>query len=140
MNVVVNRCYGGFSLSHKAKMRYAELTGFDLFPFIEKRDSKGRMIFNSFVPCDPNVCENFDFVHYSTQPLTIDGRYVEGSYFTESNIERNDEKLVQVVEELGSDANGCCANLEIVEIPDDVEWVISDCDGFETIEEKHRSW
>lgn len=49
-------------------------------------------------------------------------------------------ELVQIVEELGSDAAGSFAELEIVEIPDDVKWYISEYDGVETIEEIHRSW
>lgn len=53
---------------------------------------------------------------------------------------RDCEVLVQVVRELGARANGSHADLEVVEIPDDVEWIISEYDGAETIEEKHRSW
>jgi hypothetical protein len=53
---------------------------------------------------------------------------------------RTDERLISVVEELGKDANGRCADLEVIEIPDDVDWFISDYDGIETIHEKHRSW
>lgn len=49
-------------------------------------------------------------------------------------------ELVQVVEELGKAASGSCANLVVVEIPDDVEWDIEEYDGWETIEEVHRSW
>lgn len=55
--------------------------------------------------------------------------------------ERNDPKLVKVVEELGSkDASGEHAELKIVEIPDDVEWQIEEYDGYEHIAEKHRTW
>jgi hypothetical protein len=32
------------------------------------------------------------------------------------------------------------AELEVVEIPDDVEWIIVDYDGMEHIAEKHRTW
>ena len=37
-------------------------------------------------------------------------------------VPRNDYRLVRVVEELGSEANGHCAALKVVTIPDDVEW------------------
>lgn len=61
--------------------------------------------------------------------------------FCDYELDRNDPILVQVVEELGSQrASGQFARLEVVEIPDDVEWEISDYDGAETIEEKHRCW
>lgn len=49
-------------------------------------------------------------------------------------------ELVQVVEELGDDASAGFANLEIVEVPDDVDWYIDDYDGMETICEQHREW
>lgn len=55
-------------------------------------------------------------------------------------LERNDPILVRVVKTLGDEANGRFAKLRIVEIPDDVNWEISDYDGCESIEEVHRSW
>ena len=56
------------------------------------------------------------------------------------DIKRSCPNLVRVVEKLGKDANGSCADLCVVEIPDDVEWEISEYDGYERVEEKHRSW
>lgn len=56
------------------------------------------------------------------------------------DIEREDQKLVECVEKLGARANGLYAELKVVEIPDDVEWEISNYDGMETIEEIHRRW
>lgn len=53
---------------------------------------------------------------------------------------RTAPELVQVVEELGDDANDWASKLVIVDVPDDVDWVIEDYDGYETIEEVHRSW
>lgn len=55
-------------------------------------------------------------------------------------IPRDDRKLTQVVEELGAEANGHCAFLKIVEIPDGVQWVIGKADGVEHISEVHRTW
>ena len=53
---------------------------------------------------------------------------------------RSDKHLVQCVKELGEEASGTHAWLEIVEIPDDVEWQIIDYDGWEHVAEKHRVW
>ena len=53
---------------------------------------------------------------------------------------RTDEDLIKVIETLGNEADGNFSSLEIVEIPDDVEWEIDEYDGSETIEEVHRSW
>ncbi len=48
--------------------------------------------------------------------------------------------LLAVVERLGAAANGDCAKLAIVEIPDGVEWEIDEYDGCEHVAEKHRTW
>lgn len=53
---------------------------------------------------------------------------------------RSCTRLVDVVEKLGSKANGGSANLKVVEIPDDVEWEIEAYDGLEWVAEKHRTW
>jgi hypothetical protein len=54
--------------------------------------------------------------------------------------ERGDRDLIAVIEEFGERANGFGANIAIVEIPDDVEWEISEYDGIEHVAEKHRRW
>jgi len=48
--------------------------------------------------------------------------------------------LVQVVEELRAEANGHCAELKIVEIPNDVQWEIEKVGGVEHVSEVHRMW
>ena len=55
-------------------------------------------------------------------------------------IPRDDPKLVRVVEELGEEANGHCAELKVVEIPDDMQWEIRRTDGIEHVSEVHRMW
>ena len=55
-------------------------------------------------------------------------------------LDRTDPILIQVVETLGAEANGSCAKLRIIEIPDDVEWEITEYDGNESVEEVHRKW
>lgn len=48
--------------------------------------------------------------------------------------------LERMIEE-GVDVNEAAGTkLEIVEIPDDIDWYIDDYDGIETIHECHRSW
>jgi len=56
------------------------------------------------------------------------------------DIERNDQYLVRVIEELGDDANGRFSELKLVNIPDEVEWQIEEYDGLEWVAEKHRIW
>lgn len=53
---------------------------------------------------------------------------------------RYSDELIEVVQKFGEEANGDYSKLRIVEIPDDVDWVITDYDGMEQIEEVHRVW
>ena len=93
MKVVINNCYGGFSLSDAGIARYLELAD-----------------------------------------LVITGD------FYDRDIPRDDAALIQVVQELGDGANGYCADLKIVEIPNDVDWYIEEYDGNEWVAERHRTW
>jgi len=67
-------------------------------------------------------------------------RLAELNAKTGRDIERNDPKLIQVIEELGEMAYGSFAKLKIIEIPDDIEWEIEEYDGNEWVSEKHRRW
>jgi len=64
----------------------------------------------------------------------------DGSYRYINDIERDDPILVHVVEELGEKANGLYAELNIINIPNDVVWHVDEYDGMESIHEDHRSW
>jgi hypothetical protein len=138
MKIAINRCFGGFGISHKAVMRYAELSGITLYPFTEKRDSKGTLDWDHFEPY--NNQKNILSIFYSTKPLGNDGSYADDSWWSERDIERNDPVLINVIEEMGQGANGNHAKIEIIEIPDDVNWQIDEYDGQESIHEVHRSW
>jgi hypothetical protein len=113
--IVINKCYGGFGLSNQAIERYGELKGLTL---IKEQDK-----FNDY--------------YYRDETNTAE----PDTYFHDRDIERTDPFLVQVVEEMGKDADGGFAELKIVEIPDDVaKWVIDEYDGVEWVAEPHRTW
>ena len=116
--IVTNRCYGGFSLSHQAILRYAEIKGIKLY--LEKDNG---------------------FTTYWTAPKD-QRRGERRSEITlyDRSITRDDLALVQTVEELGEAADGGCAELGITEIPDGVEWEITEYDGLEYVAEAHRTW
>ena len=56
------------------------------------------------------------------------------------DIPRDDPDLVATVEMMGEHSWGPYAELLVVEIPDDVKWVIEEYDGREWIAERHRVW
>ncbi len=89
MKIVINRCYGGFSVSELAKNLYQLMTGEELVDY---------------------------------------------------DVKRTDPVLVTIVETIGDRADGICASLAVIEIPDDVDYTIDDYDGVESIHEVHRVW
>ena len=144
MKIVINACHGGFGLSEKAVVRYNELKGRDLWIIHDER-------FNwptySFVPPEQRVDYNGDIFitpkeWYTWSPE--EKRNWNKSYreqtFSDYDLERNDPILIQVIEEMGEEANSRRSELKIVEIPDDVEWQIDEYDGLEWVAEKHRTW
>lgn len=66
----------------------------------------------------------------------------ENDQFIPYDFPRNDPSLIKVIEELGVEsASGTSCTLKLVEIPDDIDFIIcSDDDGREWIAEKHRTW
>lgn len=114
MKIVINSDFGGFSLSDAAFERYLELKGIEF-----ARTST------------PFGSANY----YKAGHIDEDDYYL--SYY---DIKRDDPILVQVVEEMGEEANGHYSSLKVVEIPDDVEWILQEYDGAEHIAEAHRRW
>lgn len=93
--VVVNCRHGGFGLSHEACLRYAELSGFTLYPFVAARDKEGGIIWNSYVPyADQKTNDN---IYYSKAPL-VNGNYEDSAYWDDRNLLRNDPILIKLVE------------------------------------------
>lgn len=151
--VVINTIHGGFSLSPLAIKKYLELNGQSCYFF--RQD----MINGSLFPLSLEEAEKETFIAAFTEPnpeahldlnkkwedFTDDEReeYVRtwnALTFCSHQVERDDEQLVSIVEELQEKANGPYARLKVVEIPEDVDWEIQEYDGVEWIAEKHRTW
>lgn len=98
---VVNKCFGGFSLSQKAALKMRELGSEAAKKFVIKGEKD-----------EDGYINNFDNV------------YVPHSF------SRADPILVQVVEELGEEANGTCSKLRVVTAYFDITY--EDHDGMET--------
>lgn len=168
MKVVINRCYGGFSLSPRAVQRLAELQGRPCFFYRSVRGADGledlkryeRITLEQASSGDTFMWYAFDVPDAET---TIMARYTNEEWRAASDeqrkawnaeytaheignreYERHDPLLVQVVEELGGEhrqgASGYCAKLSVVEIPDGTDYEVDEYDGMEHIAEKHRTW
>ena len=115
MKIVVNKCFGGFSVSRKA------------VEFMAERGNE-------------QAKAELDEI--------LSGKYANAAYDIyfgysekfESEYNRTDPDLILAVETLKDEANSSCSKLKVVEIPDGIEWEITDYDGVETIHENHRTW
>ena len=112
MKIVINKCFGGFGLSQEATLLYGKKKGLNII-VVKDRHMKS-------------------LNHYYLNEVK------DGNYFSDSDIERNDPALIEVVEELGEKADGTYSELRIVEIPDDIKWEIDEYDGKEWVSEVHR--
>jgi len=142
MKIVINRCYGGFGLSPQAEAMYLARKGQIAYFYREKRDSAGNLDFDLYEQVSAEQAKESFLFHTCTADYGSNPgkEKLRGSYFSGRNIERNDPDLITVVEGLGDEANGQHAQLEIIEIPDGINWEVDDYDGMETVEEQHRSW
>jgi hypothetical protein len=114
MKIVINSSYGGFYLSLESHILYAKLKGYNV---ITRGDGTYQTFYKN-EESDENIIDDW-------------------------NIDRTDSALVQVVETLGEKAGqGKYIKLKVVEIPDDVKWLInrSETNGGEYIVEEHRTW
>ena len=120
MKVVINRCHGGFGLSDEA---------FELL--LAKKNIEWEKV---------DTGKTFGFsrmVYYRKGHANEDEHYLSDYDFYD---DRSDRDLIEVVETIGSAANGWAAELKVVEIPDDVEWDVDEYDGLEWVAERHRTW
>ncbi len=151
MKIAINKCYGGFGLSPKAVARLAELNGQKAYFFvggigdkplkqvaIEKINS---MFWSAYNTPNPTLsCDGAEWAAMSSEEKNDQNAKDEAQSLDSRPDNRTDPLLIQVIEELGEDASGSCAELEVIEIPDGVQYEIEEYDGMESIHETHRSW
>ena len=143
MKIVINRCYGGFCLSTKAVEMVMNKRGLDCFRYVQTKYKKEDGV-NEFTRYNRFEAEEYMKPKVSLDKLLIVYHYtrdlgekieelVEDGFWYEANLERDDADLVAVVEELGEDADGKTAKLQVVEIADNIKWCIERYKGVETI-------
>jgi hypothetical protein len=156
MKVVINVQHGGYSLSYLAVKRLAELNGKECYAYERDYENKERPY--KLIPKVPKDCMWLSYFSTNDEDLvcrisnsdnwhkmTEEEKDAHNKEFDKYDLDtrpedRTDPKLIQVIEELGKKANGSCAKLKIVEIPDGIEWHIHEYDGYEHVAENHRTW
>lgn len=143
MELVLNKCYGGYGLSHAAKMKILEKKGIAVFPYMSKEtdaifgDSLKRISKNGTVSEDRSLSQ---FIYYfqmdpGKDEFDINLMYKDNADYKDFDfygVERFDKELVETVKELGKVANTRFSELKVVEIPDGASFEISEYDGIET--------
>lgn len=105
MEIVINRCFGGFSISRKAMERMAEL---------------------GHAEAQAEIALHDEWKASKAQPYTEYDAYLR-------DVARNDPILVQVVKELGEASYGKAAQLQVVEVDNRAPWRLEEYDGREHI-------
>lgn len=136
MKVVINKCYGGFSLSPEATRELYRRGGpIEATPVGEywgnaKDGAEDLAKWRKYLAKPSERHSMFLTVFSDDESHVLDVRPKE----------RHNVKLVALVEEMGKAANGDCAELRIIEIPDGIDYEIGEYDGIEHIAEKHETW
>jgi hypothetical protein len=141
VRIVINRCYGGFSLSPEAALWLFE-RGFDQEGF----KTPAGDYFNSWLASGnehdialKNWREYLLSDRKHTSFVTVfspDEKFV----LSIRPKDRTHPLLVECVETMGDAASSDLADLEVIEIPDGIHWAIDEYDGIESVHEVHRSW
>ena len=111
MEVVINKCYGGFGISDEAFKLYLSKKGIE-YEIADSGDffEKGHLNVSKHLLWDGNITD------------------------------RTDKDLIAVIRELGDKANSRFSKLRIVEIPDGTSYEIEEYDGMEWVSETHNTW
>ena len=119
--IVINRCFGGFGLSQEA--------------LIELSNLDARLVYQPTTDFLMEYMKDGFALELAVEDLR-DGKLLR----IDGAVSRENSKLIEVVEKLGSRASCYYSELKIVEIPDDVEYTIEEYDGVERVVEAHRTW
>lgn len=132
--IAYNACYGGFGLSHDAIMRYAELKGITIYPFVDRRLADEAQISykapDRYRRASKAEAQQSLMVHYCAT-----AEFSNESYWSphEAFRDRADPVLIQVIEELGDKANSRFSKIKFKEVPSGTLYRIDEYDGNESV-------
>ena len=139
MKVVINCKHGGFGLSPKALTRLWELGYRDNAMHVD--EYYGRSDEDSPFGLKKGIKKWLSYQETGEDSIFLTVFSPCMNYVLQSRPDdRSHPLIVQVVEELGAEADGYCAALKIVDVPPEVSWHIEEYDGCEWVAEDHRTW
>ena len=124
--IAINSCFGGFFLSpecailaYENGMRELGVSAYEYF-----RDSQKQMeAYTKWLAYKKGSVMNF----------LLDVFVDMGTILNTSPSNRDHPALIYAIETLGEEANGPVAKIEIVEVPEDMDYYITDYDGIEDV-------
>jgi hypothetical protein len=134
--IVINSCFGGFSISPVAALWLFEHGMKEIMHAVDEWFGGDKNSYRASLEAWKNYLLGDPEVVFSVTPFSPDEKFV----LEVRPAQRDHPLLVQCVKELGERAFGCYSELKIIEIPDDIEWEIEEYDGKEWVSEKHRTW
>jgi hypothetical protein len=142
MEILLNKCYGGFGLSDKAKYEIAKRKGLTLYMYVALGDdfggdyefvsdedflsgkySSGSSAFKNIVWCTKDL-------GYKVIDEDVRNNIYKG--WDDEETHRTDKDWVEAVKKLGASASALLADLAVISIPDGYYYTINDYDGVET--------
>lgn len=148
--VIINKCFGGYGFDPFTVQKYAEEKGIQLYWYKRNFDFKIGNMEESMVKIPFYMIMRDDGMRMEYIAYTKDmgnefvrdwdDKSVEACEFGIGNDDdsRTDPVLIGVIEKYGKQNTHCCHAPTVVKVPDGVEWMIEEYDGFETLHEKHR--
>ena len=132
-DIVINACYGGFSLSEAAILRYAEIKGIPIW--IERKEKWNLATYWTIPPeeREKNILEDEEWHKASLEERREYNKWHDEHTISGRDISRTDPALAQVVKELGNKADGRCAELVIVTLAKGTKYYIDEYDGYESV-------
>lgn len=158
--IVINNCFGGFSVSPEIAIELFKIENKLEKVFIYSSINEGEcdsimydyaridnVSFDKFGRFKNDMLMNFE-VYLSSENI---GTFIKHNQLKNTvskylltamqEIDRENIHLIDMIAKFGVDrCSGEYSNLKVVEIPSDIEYQIEDCDGNEWIAEKHRIW
>lgn len=141
MKIVINVQYGGFNLSILAIKEYLKLKGKEAY-FYDTEFKNNEIYYRKLDDYKDRIL-TYCFLKDLGEEInsrSLNEEIWDNYAFNEKDINRTDKDLIKVIEKLGEKANTMCSTLKIIEVPDNVDWIIEEYDGNEWVAEKHRVW
>lgn len=148
--VIINKCYGGYGFESFTIQKYADAKGIPLYWYTRDYKCDAGRLKEKWDRTTIDEIEEQEGLRMGNWPLIED---MGNSFIFKWDDEvldrlvyhlppeeesRTDPVLIEIIEQYGDRNRYGCHCPTVVEVPDGVEWIVEEYDGFESIHEAHR--